>query len=484
MRVAPTPPPPSDGLTPFVATLLAEAAGRLESALTPFLGDAPFTVTPSRRSSPETAAATQLDLQSAKGAFVRIFLHTSPSRRGARPEALTGAWAAGPVRFSVHREADGGGFRDNGEVRALLARLVAVFRDTAADDLASWGAALHEAHHHWATVAYLEERFYRHVEHAHSGTTGLLRATFVCSQDCHFCWEGRDWPAAPEELVFQWLEELAAAGVRRLTLCGGEPTLFRRLPELIARAAQHHGMIVHMNTNAIKLRNPAYAAQLREAGLRSLMISIHSHLSEVSDRMTRAPGTWAGTVAGIHGALDAGFHVILNGLVEQDNAHLVADHAAWLVREFVDKHPDNPILMVNYNQPGKYYDNLAFLEHIAPLDVARPFVVQAARTLHAAGVFLDIAGTCGFPACVAVEVPELLPWRDQGAMDDHNLSGRTQAPEPCQACAAFSQCAGTRREYVQRHGGRGLVPFLTPPSSDWYVRLAAHPAAASWGDVG
>jgi sulfatase maturation enzyme AslB (radical SAM superfamily) len=306
----------------------------------------------------------------------------------------------------------------------------------------------------------------------------------VCSQDCHFCWEGRDWPAAPEELVFQWLDELAASGVKRLTLCGGEPTLFRRLPELIDRAAGLHGMVVHMNTNAIKLRNPEYAARLRDAGLRTLMISIHSHLPEVSDLMTRAPGTWGRTVEGIHAALDAGLHVILNGLIETTNVHLAPDHAAWLVREFVDKHPSNPVLMVNYNQPGKYYDNAAFLERIAPLDVARPFVERAAVILHEAGVFLDITGTCGFPACVAIQVPHVVPWRSQTGMDDHNMSGRTQAPEVCRRCAAFAQCAGTRREYVQRHGDRGLMAFDELPTSDWYDRLAAHPASGNWGEVG
>src|SRR5207244_11390737 len=56
-------------------------------------------------------------------------------------------------------------------------------------------------------------------------------------------------------------------------------------------------------------------------------------------------------------------------------------------------------------------DRDLFEGNMVPLDVARPQVSAAARTLHEAGVVVEITGSCGFPACIASEIPHVVPWR-------------------------------------------------------------------------
>ncbi len=462
---------PAPALTPFVGALRAEATARLTAAVRELVGAADADIELTRLVSPRTEGPS------------RIVIRRGPAVLGLVLGGASGAgWQAGPLTVTVQRRVDNVAPTDSGEARGWLRRLATFFTETPADERHARGKALAALHHTWATLRSVEDRDYRHVEFAHNGVTAKLRASFRCNQDCHFCWEGRDWPQPPDTLVATWLDELAASGARQVTLCGGEPTLNPRLHALVETAARTYGMAVHMNTNAIKLRDRAFATRLRDAGLGSVLVSFHSADPAVSDAMTRAPGTWRRTVEGLHGALEAGLTVVVNCVVESTNVEGLAAHARFVREQFVERHPDNPVRMVNYSQPGAYYDSRLYVGQIVPIDLARPHVVEAARILHEAGVLLEITGTCGFASCIAATVPELVPWRSGTTLDPTSASARVHDPEPCRACAARSHCVGVRREYFDRWGDRGLVPFAVLPTSDWYERLSAAGLGAHWGE--
>ncbi len=456
--------PSASELTPYVGGLLGSAREALVPALVRFLGiDAGVSVGLERTG---LRGPTAISMRAPSGEVLRALLHDDPPR----------GWVAGPLGLTFERPVTGEP-RDPA-LRELLRRLGRAFADGGAD-LVERALPLAKLHARWAQITLLEDRFYRHVEHAHSGTTGLLRAGFRCNQDCHFCWQGRDWPAPPDDLVFRWLDELAAEGVTRLTICGGEPTIWRPLSELIERATRVHHMRVHMNTNAVRMKQPGFAAMLRAKGLESLLVSLHTHDAGLSDRMTRAPGTHARTVEGVRAALDAGLLVIVNCAVEQGNVATLADHARFVVRELVEGR-EHRVWMVNYSQPGRYHDEAEYLARIVPIDEARPHVTAAARILHEAGVLLEITGSCGFPACIVSEVPELAPWRAPESFDAHHKSARSHALAACRSCAVREPCIGVRHEYVALHGERGLEPYARLPTSDWYERLRCTPLGETW----
>ena len=459
-------------LTPYVPAQRASALEAFERELRDWLGlDTSWKMHIARAN---TRGPTAITLTTGSGDALTMLVHGVSI--GARSTDPLPGWIAGPVGLTFERPS-GGDPRDP-EIRGLLRRLAAHF-DRGDPELVVRGARIHERHVAWAHFAALDDRFYRHVERAHSGATGLLRAGFRCNQDCHFCWQGRDWPAAPDDLVFRWLDELAAHGVRRLTVCGGEPTIWRPLPELIERAHRMHGMRVHLNTNAIRMRQGDYAARLKASGLETMLVSLHSHDPEISDRMTRAPGTHARTVEGIKAALDAGITVVLNCAVERDNVATLADHARFIVRELAERRARR-VEMVNYSQPGRYHDEAEYLARIVPIDVAREHLTLAGRVLDAAGVLVEITGSCGFPACAASEISHLVPWRPLASFDAHHRTARSHTAAACRSCAVRDQCIGVRHEYVREHGERGLVPFASLPTSDWYDRLRESPLKDTW----
>lgn len=333
-------------------------------------------------------------------------------------------------------------------------RLRALARRFAADTLD--GQAVLDAWESWRPYAGAEDRMYRQLSRSSLGVMGTLRFGFRCSQDCHFCWQSRDWPDAPDDLLHTWLDELAAGGAETLSISGGEPTLHRALPDLIQRATTEHGLRVHLQTNAIKLRRLAYVRSLQDAGLGSVMISLHSADPDVSDAMTRAPGTWRRTIEGITVCLEADLFVALNCCVEAANAEGLADLAQLIVDRFVTASPGNPVQIVNLSQPSDYFEPGLWARSVAPFDVVAPGLVAAARTLRDAGVRLNIAGSCGFPVCVFREDLSLVPALLRSALEEQDLLDRPFAPL-CQDCAVRPRCPGVRREYLEVHGERGLA---------------------------
>jgi len=436
-------------LTPFVPKLLEQAQEAARTALIEALG----------------VDGWGVDLERGEARHRRVSL-SGPAdvKLALRPGA--GVWTIGGLAVTV--SGDRAVARQPG-VKELLRHLGGRL-DAGVD-----GRELEAALEHWDSLARLDDTFYARLERSTNGVSGMLLTGFGCNQDCHFCWQGRSWPDPPEETVFAWLEQMAAAGLTRITISGGEPTMARYLPRLVERAARTHGMAVHLNTNAIRFRNRRYCRELLDAGLSSVLVSLHAADPGLSDQLTRAPKTHGGTVAGIHSLLAEGAAVILNCVVERDNVEQLPAHAAFLVDEFVSQHPDNPLTAVNYSQPGPYFDRGAYPDHIAPLDVAGPKVVEAANRLDEAGVLLLLAGTCGFPACAIRGAEHLLQWRDREDLDERELSERSLELEACRDCAARDQCVGVRAGYRERWGERGLSPYAEPITGAWAERVAALP---------
>jgi len=311
----------------------------------------------------------------------------------------------------------------------------------------------------WRPYASVPDHHYRRLARSTHGTVGMLRLGFTCNQDCGFCWQDRRWPAPPDALYRTWIDEFAALGADRLTLSGGEPTLHRDLVGLVAHA-HARGLLTHLQTNAIKLRRPDYVRALIDAGLDGLLVSFHAAEAALSDHMTRAPGTWLRTVAGVDAALAAGLPVALNAVVDARNAAHLPDHAAFVVARWTAG--PNPVRVVNYSHPSPYEDRALWSETLVPFDVLRAPLAQAVRTLESAGVTVHAAGTCGFPLCVLPDDSLTAAGIEPESADALDASARDW-PAPCRACAVRDRCPGVRPEYLGRFGTTGLHPRPGPP---------------------
>lgn len=143
---------------------------------------------------------------------------------------------------------------------------------------------------------------------------------------------GLEWLPREEILTFEEIARLAGMfydrGVRKIRITGGEPTVRKDLPRLVAlirRRCPSAGL--HMTTNGLRLGR--MARDLRAAGLEGLNVSLDSLDPETFHRITRRDlltETWAG----IEAAYDLGFRplkincVVLGGMNDGETADFVA----------------------------------------------------------------------------------------------------------------------------------------------------------------
>ncbi len=289
------------------------------------------------------------------------------------------------------------------------------------------------------------------------GEHGLVRTGFNCNQNCGICWQDRDWGRFGPEQTLTWIEDLYAAGARRLIISGGEPTLDSKLESYIRHARELGFRGVTLETNAIQFSKPGLAVRLRDAGLSDCFVSLHSGDAETSDAITRAPGTFGRTVAGIQALLAAEVPVRINCVMTREGI----DHLEG-VPDFIHAtfgaHPFLHGLMLS--QPTDPYDR-ALLPSILPepgrLRTVLRAVIDRAFALGIPVSGLD--GPCGPPLCAFGadrRITALTP------ISEH-LDGRTYLAA-CEHCAVRAACFGVRVADVQLYGEACASPLASTPS--------------------
>jgi MoaA/NifB/PqqE/SkfB family radical SAM enzyme len=290
------------------------------------------------------------------------------------------------------------------------------------------------------------------------GEQGLVRTGFNCNQNCGICWQDRDWGRFGPEQTLTWIEDLYAAGARRLIISGGEPTLDARLESYIRRARELGIYAVTLETNAIQFSKGGLAERLREAGLTDCFVSLHSGDAATSDAITRAPGTFPRTVAGIKALLAAEVPVRLNCVMTREGIeHL--EGVPDFVHETFGTHPYLHGLMLS--QPTDPYDRSLLPSILPEPDRLRTVLRQVIDRAFALGIKVSgLDGPCGPPLCTFGADRRITPLTP---ISEH-LDGRTYLPA-CEACAVRSACFGVRIADAELYGDACALPLASVPSA-------------------
>ncbi len=169
---------------------------------------------------------------------------------------------------------------------------------------------------------------------------GYIQVVRHCNHLCGFCSN----PTARYEHTFETMRELvddfAQRGYFGVIFTGGEPTLHPELPQ-ITRYARARGLHARLITNGSRLADAEYAAELAEAGLELVHVSVYSVRPEVEARLRGTPNTLGPAFAAVRNAHEAGLEVNVNCVINRLNAdHLDENVETWLrehpyVRHFV-----------------------------------------------------------------------------------------------------------------------------------------------------
>lgn len=280
----------------------------------------------------------------------------------------------------------------------------------------------------------------------------LVRVNFHCNQSCAFCFVSTHLPPAADAAVREAIVTAARAG-RRVSLTGGEPTLNPRLVEYVALARASGPRPVALQTNAVRLADPALTDALVAAGVGWAMVSLHAVTPALSDALTEAPGTFEKTLLGLDQLhRHEGVTLVINFVLMAANR----DALRPLVRLVAARWP-RAILNVSFVFASSDVVPTALVPRYA--DVL-PQLLDALAEARALGV--DVRGfdsMCGVPLCLVPDDarPALL-----GEIPDGYDQGEFVHPAACDRCALRQRCYGLRRSYRDLHGDAELRAVAPP----------------------
>ncbi len=293
---------------------------------------------------------------------------------------------------------------------------------------------------------------------AHSILRGMqVRLEWACNQRCRFCWVDFTWTPLRPEAVVEALRQAYARGIDQVAITGGEPTLSPALLDVV-RAARDLGFrSIELQTNGIRLGAGTLATDLAGAGLTHALVSLHAADAALSDAITRAPGTWQRTVAGIDALVDAGVQVDTSCVLTPRNLDHVRDYVAFVARRWrrrvgIRWAVAHPITVASL-EAG---DGIPRLPEAA---AALREGLLACRRLRVR--YANVNEECGVPPCLLDGDPRFV----RPLPPDVGSSDGFVHVEACNACAWRGACRGVRRSYVEHFGAAGLHPLPDPPPS-------------------
>jgi radical SAM protein with 4Fe4S-binding SPASM domain len=145
--------------------------------------------------------------------------------------------------------------------------------------------------------------------------------TLACDLGCRHC-GSRAGKARPDELTraeaLELTRQLAALGVREVTLVGGEAYLYPAWTDVV-RAVREHGMSCALVTGGRNF-DRARAQAAHDAGVQSVSVSIDGD-EATHDRLRRVAGSYHAARAALDHARAVGLSVALNTQINRINLH-------------------------------------------------------------------------------------------------------------------------------------------------------------------
>jgi sulfatase maturation enzyme AslB (radical SAM superfamily) len=215
-----------------------------------------------------------------------------------------------------------------------------------------------------------------------------------CNSRCVFCYT--EWTKSVPDLKIEQIKEaiknIAELGVSAIVFSGGEVTIRRDLTSILEYAKQMGFTEIEIQTNGRTLKNPKLMQQLVDAGLSSILLSLHGSNENVNDIITRSQGSFLETITGMQNIKYHNLGLTLNIVMcEQNYIHL-----AEIVKIIEQNYPKNKNIRFSY----PIVEGAAFKqpsEILVSFSALRPFLTQAIELAIELNMGTEVAN---MPLCV------------------------------------------------------------------------------------
>ncbi|MDE2293322.1 MAG: radical SAM protein [Elusimicrobia bacterium] len=306
---------------------------------------------------------------------------------------------------------------------------------------------------------------------------------YACQAKCLFCSQDFEWRKDKNLMPFRTAAETLYKaykdGYRRMGFTGGEPTLRKDLPQLIALARKVGYGYVRIQTNGIRLAGFDYTKELVDAGLTFVKFSIHGHDAETHDRLTMIPGSFDACLAAIEHLKRLKVGIGVNIVLNQDNyRHLEAFYELFLLKlglsNFVIIAPlyegnmtlNVPAMGVRLSEVAPYVRKA--YEVFTRINFPKPPLLLHFTPCVLPGYEQQMLGWSAFNTMVVSPQGQHRDL-DSTAMD------HTVKTEACSKCVYNDRCIGFDASYARYFGTGEIAPLSAVPTRyDAGTRRAAH----------
>ena len=145
-----------------------------------------------------------------------------------------------------------------------------------------------------------------------------LEVNAYCNQRCRTCYIEKKKIDLPRDVIAAIARDIAGYNIN-IEIIGGEPLMRDDIVDIV-RDTKVLGRSprVSLYTNGT-LATPALCEKLKAAGLDAALVTLHSHVPERHDSLTREAGSWDKTIAGISAFKAAGIKVYVATVAHREN---------------------------------------------------------------------------------------------------------------------------------------------------------------------
>ena len=296
-----------------------------------------------------------------------------------------------------------------------------------------------------------------------SGKCYELILNYNCNARCRFCSQG-DFDKslnAPFDAIARNIYSAYKNGYRRLGLTGGEPLIRPDILKVIALGRSVGFRFIRVQTNGIKLADPAFCRALVKAGLTFCKFSFTTDRAADHDALVGVPGALKKALAGLENLrklkIRLGTNILVNRLNYKRLPEIIKFYLGRGITNFV-------IIYPVYN--GAMADNAKKLG--VSLPDCEPYFEAAVRTMEAAGLPGEIL-FLNTPPCflngreklaIGLDLFNTLvtdPLGGRTDLDANAEAAKVKGP-PCRACALNKKCRGADEHYIANFGWAGFRP--------------------------
>ncbi len=304
----------------------------------------------------------------------------------------------------------------------------------------------------------------------------VIIAGYACNNNCIFCIHGDKRSQVIDKTNQQIKKEISEArnrGSTYLEIIGGEASIRPDILDLIKFAKKLGFSTIMMATNGRMYSYEDFTRKVLQAGLNSLVFSIHGHNNELHDALTQAPGSFKQLKRGLKNvqkkAKELNLDISLGAnvcIVKQNYKYLpqIGDYIKKLGinnAEFIFIDPNNGAGL-------KFFDKL-----VPKISDVAPYIhkcLEIGKKNKMPHWHIRYVPLCYFQSYLdqISELQEIKSFHTEhiapdfynpNASEGRQNIGRIKT-EKCQKCQLFNKCEGIWKEYFRRYGDAELMPII------------------------